>query len=119
MFKQSFGADTFGRFWQNWNPLFSYYLMYKVYKPLKSFLPRWMSVLITFAVSGALHDLFASIVLQKWYSQFTLMFVLFALWVIIEAMIPISLKNIPVWIRPLYHLFLIVSLFIIASEYRK
>tara|TARA_B100000424_G_C22750080_1_gene405357 strand:- start:11 stop:388 length:378 start_codon:yes stop_codon:yes gene_type:complete len=64
MLSRSFGAKSFPIFWQYWNPIWSYYLSRNVMRPLASFLPISLSILITFLVSGALHDLAVSVV--KW-----------------------------------------------------
>ncbi len=64
MLSRSFGAKSFPIVWQYWNPIWSYYLSRNVMRPLASFLPISLSILITFLVSGALHDLAVSVV--KW-----------------------------------------------------
>ncbi|WP_286265964.1 acyltransferase [Thalassotalea atypica] len=70
MLKRSFGASSFYLFWQYWNPIWGYYLSRKIMKPLSQVLPVWLAIVMTFAVSGALHDLAITIV--KW--QLTLLF---------------------------------------------
>ncbi len=58
MLVRSFGAGSFRDFWRYWNPVYGYLLYYYCYKPLCKILPRWLSLLITFACSGFfLHDL--------------------------------------------------------------
>ncbi len=58
MLVRAFGAETFAGFWQYWNPVYSYYLHYYCYKPLRRLLPRSICVVLTFAASGFfLHDL--------------------------------------------------------------
>lgn len=64
MLYRSFGARSFAQFWRHWNPIWSYYLSRNVMRPLNAFLPTSLSVLITFLISGALHDLAVSVV--KW-----------------------------------------------------
>jgi hypothetical protein len=68
MLKRSLGAGSFYLFWQYWNPIWGYYLSGKVMKPLSQFLPIWLAIIITFAVSGALHDL--AVTLIKWEFRF-------------------------------------------------
>ncbi|MDP2559645.1 acyltransferase [Psychrobium sp. 1_MG-2023] len=70
MLKRSFGAGSFDTFWQYWNPIWSYYLSRFVMKPLSRVLPFWLSVIVTFSVSGALHDVVVSII--KWQLIFVL-----------------------------------------------
>lgn len=67
MFKRAFGAGSFDAFWHYWNPIWGYYLSRKVMKPLRKRLPDGLALVLTFAVSGALHDV--AITLVKW--QFT------------------------------------------------
>jgi hypothetical protein len=70
MLKRSLGAGSFYLFWQYWNPIWGYYLSGKVMKPLSQFLPIWLAIIITFAVSGGLHDL--AVTLIKWELTFFL-----------------------------------------------
>ena len=64
MLKRSLGASSFYLFWQYWNPIWGYYLSRKIMKPLSDLLPIWLAIIMTFAVSGALHNL--AITLVKW-----------------------------------------------------
>ncbi len=57
MMYRSFGAGSFGGFWQYWNPIWGYNLGKFIYSPLKRVLPRAFAVIVTFAISGAVHDL--------------------------------------------------------------
>ena len=58
MLVRAFGAGSFHQFWRFWNPVYGYYLYYRCYRPLRRHLPRWLCVLLTFALSGfLLHDL--------------------------------------------------------------
>ena len=57
MLIRSFGAGSFGQFWQYWNPIWGYGLGKYVYAPLQRFLPPAVALVMTFVVSGAVHDL--------------------------------------------------------------
>ncbi len=57
MLIRSFGAGTFAKFWQYWNPIWGYALGRYVYEPLNRFFPSSVSLISTFAISGAIHDL--------------------------------------------------------------
>ena len=57
MFHRSFGAGSFSGFWQYWNPIWGYGLSRYVYSPLKRVFPPTASLIMTFVVCGALHDL--------------------------------------------------------------
>ena len=62
MLNRSFGAGSFAEFWQYWNPIWGYGLGKYVYSPLRRVLPRGIAVIMTFVVSGAIHDLAATAV---------------------------------------------------------
>ena len=64
MLNRSLGAKSFAAFWQYWNPIWGYYLTYKVFLPAKNIFPAGLALLFTFAVSGALHDL--AVMIVKW-----------------------------------------------------
>ena len=65
MLYRSLGAATFAGFWRYWNPVWGYYLGRYVYSPLLKRLPRSGSVVMTFVMSGALHDAVASALLGR------------------------------------------------------
>jgi hypothetical protein len=52
-----FGADSFAGFWRYWNPVWSYYLTYYCYRPLRHRMPRPLAVWLTFLLCGLAHDL--------------------------------------------------------------
>jgi D-alanyl-lipoteichoic acid acyltransferase DltB (MBOAT superfamily) len=56
MLHRSFGARSFANFWQHWNPIFGYYLGSYVFVPLKRWLPPWAALVLTFVVTGIIHD---------------------------------------------------------------
>jgi len=86
MLKHSLGASSFFVFWQYWNPIWGYYLSRKIMKPLSKLLPLWLAVILTFAVSGALHDL--AITMAKWKLTF-----LFTPWFILMSFIVLATKK--------------------------
>jgi hypothetical protein len=56
MLVRSLGAGTFAKFWQYWNPIWGYALGRYIYEPLNRLLPASISLILTFAISGAIHD---------------------------------------------------------------
>jgi len=62
MFSRSLGAESFAGFWRHWNPVWGYALGSYVYAPLRRFIPPGPATIATFVVSGALHDVAASLV---------------------------------------------------------
>ncbi len=66
MLSRALGAPTFATFWQYWNPIWGYYLARFVYQPLRRLrMGASMALLITFTVSGALHDAAAMLVTRE------------------------------------------------------
>ncbi len=58
MLELSLGANTFAGFWRYWNPIWGYALARFIDAPLrKRGLPNSLTIVITFMVCGALHDL--------------------------------------------------------------
>jgi GR25 family glycosyltransferase involved in LPS biosynthesis len=89
MLKRSLGASSFYLFWQYWNPIWGYYLSRKVMKPLSGLFPIWLAIILTFAVSGALHDL--AITLVKWQLTF-----LFTPWFSLMSLIVLATKKLSI-----------------------
>ncbi|HKK80433.1 MAG TPA: MBOAT family O-acyltransferase [Phaeodactylibacter sp.] len=114
MCRQAFTSPTFAGFWRNWNPLFSYYLLYFCYLPLRKRLPRFIALTVTFALSGAVHDMAATLARAEAYLVFTGTFTLFGLWVVVEERLRLRLDGLPVIVKFLYHLGLIVSGFCLS-----
>lgn len=58
MFSKSFQGKTFREFWWYWNLVYGFLLGEYIYKPLRSFLPQRISIILTFLAWGLLlHDL--------------------------------------------------------------
>ncbi|MFK8010872.1 MAG: MBOAT family O-acyltransferase [Marinicellaceae bacterium] len=117
MLKQSFMAATFRGFWQNWNPLWSFYLIFYVYKPINKLLSKNLSILLTFLISGFLHDCVAMLLMHQYSYKMTLFFFLLAIFVLIEKVLNFNIAKVPKLLRPIYHLTLIaLCLFPIFAE---
>jgi hypothetical protein len=52
-----FGARSLAEFWQYWNPVWSYFLLFYCYRLLRKNLPHRLSVVLTFFFCGIVHDL--------------------------------------------------------------
>ena len=57
MLHRSLGAGSFAGFWQHWNPVFGYGLGRYVFSPLRQLVSPAFALVLTFIVSGAIHDL--------------------------------------------------------------
>jgi len=93
MLVKSFTANSFRLFWNAWNPIFSYVLLYYVYKPSRRILPKYIAVILTFVVNGFFHDFIALLILNSSRFVFTKLFLLYGLIVVIESILNISFKN--------------------------
>ena len=117
MLKRSLGASSFYLFWQYWNPIWGYYLSRNIMKPLSERLPLWLAIILTFAVSGALHDL--AITLVKWQLTFffTPWFCLMGIIVLVTKKFAISYGEHHWLIRALINLSLIAVSLILTRQY--
>lgn len=111
MLYRSFGAKSFAKFWYYWNPIWSFYLTKFVMRASLVFLPKWICVLVTFIVSGLMHDLAISILYQEIYILFTPWFGLMGLVVVLTEKFNISYAAHPLPLRVLANSFLIGSSF--------
>ncbi|MEP4487013.1 MAG: hypothetical protein ABJ013_15385 [Halioglobus sp.] len=85
MLSRSLGASSFQKFWNHWNPIWGYYLGYRVFKPLADRLPDPMALLGTFAVSGVLHDAAVSLFRMNLTVIFTPWFTLMGVLVLVST----------------------------------
>ncbi|MEZ9198649.1 acyltransferase [Shewanella sp. 10N.286.54.B9] len=117
MLKRSLGASSFYLFWQYWNPIWGYYLSRNIMKPLSERLPLWLAIILTFAVSGALHDL--AITLVKWQLTFffTPWFSLMGIIVLLTKKFAISYGEYRWLIRALVNLSLIAVSLVLTRQY--
>jgi len=100
-FIKPFGARSFAEFWRLWNPVYSYFLLYFVYRPLARVLPRQVATVLTFVSCGLfLHDIPA-----WWFARrilppgATIAFLFFALVVVVSDALHMNLSAWPVWAR--------------------
>ena len=56
MLHPSLGAGSFAGFWRHWNPIWGNYLGRHINSPLRRFLPAGPALVVTFLLSGAIHD---------------------------------------------------------------
>jgi D-alanyl-lipoteichoic acid acyltransferase DltB (MBOAT superfamily) len=116
MCRQSFTSATFAGFWRSWNPLFSYYLLYYCYAPLRKRVPQPIALLAPFALSGLVHDLAATFARGEPYLVFTLTFTFLGFWTVLERRLSLRVTVFPVFVRPAYHLMLLAGCFWLSSQ---
>lgn len=95
MLRYSLGAGTFAEFWLYWNPIWGYYLARYIQRPLLKLLPPSVALILTFVVSGALHDLAISLVKQTVYVVFTPWFGVMALVIVLTQALKLSYSALP------------------------
>ncbi len=111
MLTRSLGAGSFAGFWHYWNPIWSYYLARYIMKPSNKLLPTKLAVIVTFLVSGALHDLAVMLIKWKPLCFFTPWFGLMGLLVVISAWLNINYSRLPFWGRAALNIGLIMLSF--------
>ncbi|MGB3367806.1 MAG: MBOAT family O-acyltransferase [Acidaminobacteraceae bacterium] len=109
MLIKSFTAQNFRLFWNAWNPIYSYILLYYVYKPSRKILPKYIALLLTFAVNGLFHDVMVFIILKSTNFIITKLFVTYGLIVILETVMNFTLFNQKSIKRVLYNVFLLFT----------
>jgi len=116
MFYRSLGSNQFSGFWHYWNPIWGYYLGKFIFKPLRNKLSINVSIILTFFVSGFIHDLVVSVIYFKIFILITPWFLLMGLLVITSNELGILIKS-PIWIyRALVNIgYIGSSLFIVLS----
>jgi len=117
MLKRSLGASSFYLFWQYWNPIWGYYLSCKVMKPLSQLLPIWLAIIMTFAVSGALHDLAITVVKWKLTFFFTPWFTLMSFIVLATKNLGISYREYHWLIRASINISLVAVCLVVTRQY--
>ena len=86
-------------FWQFWNPIWGYGLGRFVYSPLKRVLPRALAVIMTFAISGGIHDLATMAVRRSPAFLFTPWFFLLGVGVVLGRLTRLDYSDHPWGVR--------------------
>jgi hypothetical protein len=121
MFSRSFGATTFARFWQYWNPVYGYVLGFFVFASLRRFAPRSLCVVITFAFSGFLfHDLilWPSALAHSSHLPFpfvTVAFIALAFFILATERLHISLRRLSPFMRATCHFLAFAGAFAVST----
>ena len=85
MLHRSLGAGSFAGFWRHWNPIWGYYLGRYVNSPMRRLLPAGPAVVVTFLVSGAIHDVAVTLVTGSLTFLLTPWFTLLGLFVVLTS----------------------------------
>ncbi len=108
MLVRSFGAGTFAKFWQYWNPIWGYALGRYIYQPLNRFLPAALALILTFTISGGIHDLATMLVRRAPAFFFTPWFFLMGVVVVFGRLLKLDYSSHPFLIRVAINLSLLV-----------
>ena len=93
MLYRSFGASSFAKFWQYWNPIWGYGLGRHVHTPLQQVLPPALALIATFIVSGGIHDLATMAVRGSAAFLFTPWFFLLGIGVVLGRLAKMDLSH--------------------------
>ncbi len=99
MLQRSFGAASFAGFWQYWNPIWGYGLGKYVYSPLRRVLPAAIALIMTFIVSGGIHDLVTMALRRSVTFLFTPWFFVLGVGVVLGRAVGMDLSNRSWWVR--------------------
>ena len=99
MLHRSLGAGSFAEFWHYWNPIWGYGLGRYVYAPIQSVLPPAFALILTFAVSGGLHDLATAAVRRSGAFFFTPWFFVLGVGVVLGRALGFDFSSRPWWMR--------------------
>lgn len=116
MLNRSLGAGSFALFWKYWNPIWSYYLAKFFFKPLKTFLPSSLALIITFCASGLIHDFVIMLLRKQIALLFTPWFFLMALCVVFGEWIQLDYARFSWAVRALINVAIISACFILAIQ---
>lgn len=103
MLKNALGAKNFSQFWLYWNPIWGYYLATKIQKLLTQFLPHSIALILTFSISGLLHDLAVSFIKREIFFVCTPWFCVMSLVVIASQKLSMNMSKFPFISRAFIH----------------
>lgn len=111
----SFGARSFADFWRYWNPVYHYFLLNWIYRPMRKFLPRPIAILVSFGFCGFFfHDLFLLPFTRI--PLITLWFLLLGAGVTISEALHMDLHDRPLSFRVAVNVLYILGLFELARR---
>ena len=98
-------SRSFGEFWSLWNPIFGYFLIFFIFRPLRRRMPRPLAVYLTFLASGfLLHDLPFNLSADLYrgrleFPAVTLLFAVFGALALLSEALGLDLSRFPPWVR--------------------
>lgn len=116
MLSRSLGAGKFSIFWHYWNPVWGFYLGKYIFKPLKFILPSALSLIITFAFCGLVHDLVIMLLKRKFILLLTPWFLFMGIVLIISDYLKIDYSKFSWVVRASINLAIIFSCLFLAYQ---
>jgi D-alanyl-lipoteichoic acid acyltransferase DltB (MBOAT superfamily) len=113
--QNSVGAENNIFFWKYWNPIWGFYLSKYIYFPLNGYLPKTISSIVTFGISGAFHDLAIGLLGLGWQNFFTIWFVMMGVFMNISKFLNISYSGFSFFIRAVINISSIAICFFLAT----
>lgn len=119
MFFKPFVSSSLRSFWKYWNPSWGYFLLFYCYKPIKAIFPHWAALIITFIVSGLLHDMIYIIPMVLKNGEFvfhfiTVWFLLISIGILLTEYLQIDFNKTNLIFRPIFHLGYLAGTFILT-----
>jgi hypothetical protein len=119
MLHRSLGAASFAGFWQYWNPIWGYGLGKFVYSPLRRILPPAAAFIITFIISGGIHDLATMAASRSFAFLFTPWFFLLGVGAVLGRAFGVNLAKRAWWVRASINLAYLVSCLVLTLVVKK
>lgn len=119
MFFKPFVTTSFKEFWKYWNPTWGYYLLFYSYKPLRTIFPAWFAFIVTFLISGLVHDIIYIIPMMMKEIRFvfpfiTVWFLLISIGILVTEYLHINFDKINASFRPVLHLGYLIGTFVLT-----
>ena len=119
MLYRSLGAASFATFWQYWNPIWGYGLGKYVYSPLRRVLQPVAAFIITFIISGSIHDLATMAISRSFAFLFTPWFFLLGVGAVLGGAFSMDLSSRPWWVRASINLAYLVFCLILTLAVKQ
>lgn len=119
MLYRSLGANKFSEFWHYWNPIWGYYLGKLIFKPLRMKFGKSVSIILTFIISGLIHDFVVSVLYFKIVIIITPWFILMSLSLILSNQLGIEIKSTNWFYRAFINICYIGICLFIALKFRE
>jgi D-alanyl-lipoteichoic acid acyltransferase DltB (MBOAT superfamily) len=108
-------APSLAEFWRTWNPVWGYYLSVWCYRPVRRMLPHAVAVMVTFTVSGLVHNLLAALLSHRLNPFVTVWFMLYGVVMVASEALHMDLSRLPAPARILVNLAYLIGCYKLVS----